>query len=99
MTTSEIVNTADINITQINKLYRTSVRMFTLRRPFSGPRLIVIPHVLFSRSGIAICPPCYHFCANTTASNTADKSAYALTSIKAGVRLSPIFGHVQHTLL
>ena len=38
-------NTADIIITQLYKLGRTSVRMFTLRRPFRGARVIGIPHV------------------------------------------------------
>ena len=38
-------NTADIIIRQRNKLGRTSVRMFTLRRPFHGARVSVILHV------------------------------------------------------
>ena len=38
-------NTADIITTQRYKLGRTSVRMFTLRRPFRGSRVIVITHV------------------------------------------------------
>ena len=38
-------NTADIITTQRYQLGRTSVRMFTLCRPFRGSSVIVIPHV------------------------------------------------------
>ena len=55
-------NTADIIITQRYKLGRTSVRMFTLRRPTRG-----YSTCLFSMTRLAICPPDL---------NTADKSAY-----------------------